>query len=136
MLETVLKDTYKALGTAVHWGWDERFNTALMVLQGDAAEALSQRVAENFEAVWDSESAKGASEEIRHLVTFLSGMRDAQRLHTRTLDGSTILFAALWPWVGNTHISYRLGVFQAYGTPDASKEAHRVLRNVFTPTTA
>ena len=132
MLEATLKKIYEQLGTSLRWGWDERFKTALMVLQGEAAEELSLRVTDEFDQVWSEESISGASSDIQHLVTYLSGLRDAQRLHTMILDDSVILFAALWPWAGNSHVSYRVGIFRAYVTPDLSEQAQQVVREIFT----
>ena len=105
MLEATLKKIYEELGTNLRWGWDERFKTALMVLQGDAAKQLGLRVSDIFDQVWSEENISDASSEIQHLVTYLSGLRDEQRLHTMILDDSAILFAALWPWAGNSHVS-------------------------------
>ena len=132
MLEDSLKQIYANLGTALRWGWDERFCTALMVLQGEAATELLAKVEDGFDKVWDESSIGDASEEMRHLVTYLSGLRDEQRLHTKFLDDSTILFTAIWPWVGKSHVSYRVGVFRAYATPDVAKEAHTTLKIIFT----
>jgi len=132
MLEETLKQAYQDLSTTMRWGWDERFSTALMVLQGEDADQLLLSVNEVFDQIWDEESVKEASEEIRHLVTYLSGLRDEQRLHTTILDDSTILFSAVWPWVGKSHISYRVGVFRAYATPEVSKEGNQVLKQIFT----
>lgn len=132
MLEDALKQVYADLGTALRWGWDERFCTALMVVQGEAAAELLVQVSDVFDQVWEESSVEQASEDIRHMVTYLSGLRDEQRLHTKILDDSTILFTAIWPWVGKSHISYRVGVFRAYATPDVSKEAHATLRTIFT----
>jgi len=132
MLEATLKKIYEQLGTSLRWGWDERFKTALMVLQGEAAEELSLRVTNEFDQVWSEESISGASSEIQHLVTYLSGLRDAQRLYTMILDDSVILFAALWPWAGNSHVSYRVGIFRAYVTPDLSEQGQQVVREIFT----
>ena len=134
MLEATLKKIYEELGTNLRWGWDERFKTALMVLQGDAAEQLGLRVSDIFDQVWSEESISDASSEIQHLVTYLSGLRDEQRLHTMILDDSAILFAALWPWAGNSHVSYRVGVFRAYGTPEESDASRKVVRDIFTST--
>ena len=132
MLEETLKQAYQDLSTTMRWGWDERFSTALMVLQGEDADQLLLSVNEVFDQIWDEESVKEASEDVRHLVTYLSGLRDEQRLHTTILDDSTILFSAVWPWVGKSHISYRVGVFRAYATPEVSKEGNRILREIFT----
>ena len=132
MLEATLKKIYEELGTNLRWGWDERFKTALMVLQGDAAKQLGLRVSDIFDQVWSEESITNASSEIQHLVTYLSGLRDEQRLHTMILDDSAILFAALWPWAGNSHVSYRVGVFRAYGTPEESDASRKVVRDIFT----
>lgn len=132
MLEDSLKQIYADLGTALRWGWDERFCTALMVVQGDAASELLDKVSDVFDQVWEESSVEQASEDIRHMVTYLSGLRNEQRLHTKILDDSTILFTAVWPWVGKSHVSYRVGVFRAYATPDVSKQAHAKLRAIFT----
>tara|TARA_Y100000589_G_scaffold67703_1_gene59346 strand:- start:87 stop:497 length:411 start_codon:yes stop_codon:yes gene_type:complete len=134
MLEATLKKVYEELGTNLRWGWDERFRTALMVLQGDAAEHLNTRVGEVFDQVWSEENISGASSEVQHLVTYLSGLRDAQRLHTMILEDSAILFAALWPWAGNSHVSYRVGIFRAYGTPEETDASRKVVRTIFTST--
>ena len=131
MLEATLKKMYQELGTNLRWGWDERFRTALMVLQGDAAQALCLRISDVFDQVWSEENLEDASSEIQHLVTYLSGLRDEQRLHTMILDDSAILFAALWPWAGNSHVSYRVGVFRTYATPDLTDAANKVVRAVF-----
>ena len=132
MLEATLKKIYEEMGTMLRWGWDERFRTALMVLQGDAAEGLSQRVADIFDQVWSEDSISEASSEIQHLVKYLSGLRDDQRLHTFILDDSAIVFVALWPWAGNSHVSYRFGVFKAYATPDLAEQVQRVVKDIFT----
>lgn len=134
MLESRLKKVYGELGTNLRWGWDERFRTALMVLQGEAADELSARVVDVFDQIWSEDSIEEASSEIQHLVTYLSGLRNEQRLHTMILDDSTIVFAALWPWAGNSHVSYRVGVFHAYATPELAKQAQTVVRGVFTST--
>ena len=134
MLEATLEKIYQELGTNLRWGWDERFRTALMVLQGDAAQELCLRMGDVFDQVWSEENLEDASSEIQHLVTYLSGLRGEQRLHTLILDDSAILFAALWPWAGNSHISYRLGVFRAYATPDSTDAAQKAVRAVFTST--
>jgi hypothetical protein len=132
MLEDVLKQVYVDLGTALRWGWDERFCTALMVLQGDEAAKLLVQVTDVFDEVWEESSVAQASEDVGHMVTYLSGLRGEQRLHTKILDDSTILFAAIWPWVGKSHISYRVGVFRAYATPDVSTQAQTILKTIFT----
>ncbi len=132
MLEATLKKLFGDLGTGLHWGWDERFRTALMVLQGDAADELSERMSEVFDQVWNEETITEASSEIQHLVTYLSGLRDEQRLHTLILDDSTIVYVALWPWAGNSHVSYRLGAFRAYATPEVSQQGQLAVRTVFT----
>ena len=132
MLEDCLKQIYADLGTSLRWGWDERFCTALMVLQGEDATDLLSKVDDLFDQVWRESSIGDASDDIRHMVTYLSGLRDEQRLHTKILDDSTILFTAIWPWVGKSHVSYRVGVFRAYATPDVAKEAHTTLKTIFT----
>ena len=40
MVQALLSETVEKLGTELQWGWDERWNTALMVIQGEAGQTF------------------------------------------------------------------------------------------------
>ena len=67
MLQDLLKETIEKLGTEIHWGWDERWGTALMVLQWTDGEEFVKRLAGIFEIVLDIGNIGSAGEDAKTL---------------------------------------------------------------------
>ena len=53
MAKALLTKTAEKLGTELQWGWDERWNSALMVLQGEEGQAFLLKLADVFGTMWD-----------------------------------------------------------------------------------
>ena len=128
MLQDLLKDTIEKLGTEIHWGWDERWGTALMVLQWTDGEEFLKRLDGVFEMVLDTGNIGSASEPAKALSESLGGLRAGQKLHTHAAGEGVMIYAAVWPWVGNSHMSIRIGV---HGHDDATNR--QSVRAVFAP---
>ena len=113
MIQSLLTETMEKLGTELQWGWDERWNTALMVVQGDAADEFVTKLESVFAHGFGADSIESADEGVQALAQNMGGLRAGQRLFAQVVSDGVWLYAACWPWVGNSHLSVRVGIYGA-----------------------
>ena len=132
MLEKVLRDARKALPTQRAWGWDKRYEAALLVTSPDNADPIRRALARILTDTWDESSLGNATQEVRKLALELQRVRPQQELFTKRIDNAQIVFAAYWPWRNNSHVSIRLGVFCVSGSTSAVAAARDLVKATFT----
>jgi len=125
MLDVLLTETAEKLGTDIQWGWDERWNTALMVLQGEDGSLFLTNLDDVFGSAWNVDNIASAEAAVQALAEDMGGLRAGQRLYSRSVDDGALLYAASWPWVGKSHLSIRIGVYGG--------DHNRSVRTVFAP---
>ena len=99
-----------------------------MVLQWSDGEAFLGQLEHVFAQVWKTASIDAAPSKVQTLAENFGGLRSNQALHTVPANEEIVLFAAIWPWVGNSHMSVRLGVCGGEETAN-----QQLLRSVFAP---
>jgi hypothetical protein len=125
MTQALLTETADKLGTELQWGWDERWNSALMVLQGDEGQAFLGKLSDVFGALWDHENIASAEQSVQALAQNMGGLRAGQKLYATVVEDGVVLYAASWPWVGNSHLSIRVGIYGG--------DHHLNVRTIFAP---
>ena len=125
MAKALLTETAEKLGTELQWGWDERWNSALMVLQGEEGQAFLLKLADVFGTMWDHENIATADQAVQDLAQNMGGLRAGQKLYASAIEGDAIMYAASWPWVGNSHLSIRVGI--------SGGDHHLSVRTIFAP---
>jgi hypothetical protein len=125
MVQALLSETVEKLGTELQWGWDERWNTALMVIQGEDGQNFLKKLGTVFSDEWSFENIEGASENVQALAQGMGGLRAGQKLFAAPAGEGVVMYAASWPWVGNSHLSIRIGIYGADHNLD--------VRNIFAP---
>ena len=125
MVQALLSETVEKLGTDLQWGWDERWNTALMVIQGEDGQNFLKKLDEVFAAEWNFDNIETADESVQALAQSMGGLREGQKLYASSAGDELVLYAASWPWVGNSHLSIRIGVYGADHNMD--------VRTIFAP---
>ena len=110
-----------AAGADLQWEWDGRFGCALATLKEDRREAVLTLLATHFpEGRWES-STIGTAPETVGAIAKAWGLRGGQALYTLDPAAEPLLFAAWWPWGGNTTFSLRIGL--KLGASDHDGEA-------------
>jgi hypothetical protein len=125
MTQALLTETAGKLGTELQWGWDERWNSALMVLQGEEGQAFLGKLADVFGDTWDHENITSAEQIVQTLAQDMGGLRAGQKLYSKAAEDGVVMYAASWPWVGNSHLSIRVGIFGG--------DHHLSVRTIFAP---
>ena len=125
MVQALLSETVEKLGTELQWGWDERWNTALMVIQGEAGQTFLTTLDSVFSAQWTCDNIQSADEGIQALAQSMGGLREGQKLFAMTASDGVWGYAASWPWVGRSHLSIRIGIYGADHNMD--------VRTIFAP---
>ena len=125
MVQALLSETVEKLGTDLQWGWDERWNTALMVIQGEDGQTFLATLEGVFTDKWTFENIESASEDVQALAQSMGGLREGQKLYAAAAGDGLVMYAASWPWVGNSHLSIRIGVYGADHNMD--------VRTIFAP---
>ena len=125
MVQTLLSETVEKLGTELQWGWDERWNTALMVIQGEDGQNFLTKLQSVFTDEWTTDNIEEASEGVQSLAQGMGGLRAGQKLFAAQAGDGLVLYAASWPWVGNSHLSIRIGIYGADHNMD--------VRTIFAP---
>ena len=125
MVKALLSETVEKLGTELQWGWDERWNTALMVIQGDDAQNFLTKLRTIFSDAWATDNIETASEAVQALAQGMGGLRAGQKLYSADAGDGVVMYAASWPWVGNSHLSIRIGIYGADHNMD--------VRTIFAP---
>ena len=64
MVQALLSETVEKLGTELQWGWDERWNTALMVIQGEDGQSFLGKLETVFSNEWNSDNIESADEAV------------------------------------------------------------------------
>ena len=113
-----------------HCEWDERFETALIVLTKDTTDALVFRMKSTFEACWEigGDEPEGQT---KALVESFLGLRAGQKLFTKVVNSELTLFGAYWPWAGNSQVSIRFGAFLPGGGEQEVQDLKNILKQVF-----
>ncbi|MBT6177218.1 MAG: hypothetical protein HOI23_08205 [Deltaproteobacteria bacterium] len=125
MAKALLTETVEKLGTELQWGWDERWNSALMVLQGEEGQAFLLKLADVFGTMWTHENIATADQGVQDLAQNMGGLRAGQKLYATAIEDGAIMYAASWPWVGNSHLSIRIGIYGG--------DHHLSVRTIFAP---
>lgn len=111
------------------WEWDGRFGCALAALKQDRQEAILALLATHFpEGRWESSSIGTAPERVAAIAKRW-GLRGGQALYAGDAAGDPLLFAAWWPWGGNTTFSLRIGL--DVGASANGVDAEATLRSCF-----
>lgn len=114
---------------ALTWEWDGRFGCALAALKEDRREAILALLATHFpNGRWESSTIGGAPERVGTIAKAW-GLRGGQALYTLDSTNDPLLFAAWWPWGGNTTFSLRIGL--NVGADAAGFDTEATLRDCF-----
>ena len=132
MLEDELKKIRKAMPDDRPWGWDKRYQTALLVTRPAGADEVRRLVGEVVDTSWSPGNLGSAPPEVKALVDHLKDLRPSQYLYTKTIDNGLVVYAAFWPWVGASHVSVRVGVFHAEDSQLEPASSIATLKAVFT----
>ena len=68
MVQALLSETVEKLGTDLQWGWDERWNTALMVIQGEEGQNFLIKLQGVFSDEWTMDNIETATEAVQSLA--------------------------------------------------------------------
>ncbi len=131
MLEEKLRSIAQNVKAPCTWGWDNRYHTLFLVVNQAQARRLQSQFHDVFDNNWaDKVAGDDVTESIEGLVKTLSGIREGQSLHCSSVEGGNLVFAALWPWIGQPMVSIRLGVFEP-SNAGAQPESLELLRTIF-----
>jgi len=126
----IISEVAASLQLPKHCEWDERFETALIVLSMDTTDALVTRMKSTFERCWEigGDEPEG---QIKALLESFSGLRAGQKLFTKVVNPELTLFGAYWPWAGNSQVSIRFGVFLPGGGEQEVQDLRNILKQSF-----
>jgi hypothetical protein len=93
------------------WQWDASFGTALVVFEKKNRELICLPLSQEFERCWDVSTLEQAPAAFFDYFRKRFGVVPGQEIYTAHEDRGPILFAVLWPWGDDCHISLRVGVF-------------------------
>ena len=118
------------VGTS-RWGWDRHYRSALIVTDAQTGGALYQEITKLLPEAWDGD--RPHPENIDKLIERLSGLRAAQRLHTKTFEEDNVIYGAYWPWENESLVSVRIGIMQLTPKLEATYEQQRLVCGIFSP---
>ena len=113
------------------WEWDKEFNTALVVFDKDDAELIYFPMIKEFDQQWDYFSIDDSSQQVKKYINSLFGIMPGQNIFTSTEVADMILFAAWWPWGGDSKISLRVGLLPLKEQASNKSENKRYLAKWF-----
>ena len=126
----IISEVAASLQLPNHCGWDDRYQTALIVLSMNKADELVSRMKSTFEACWEigGDAPEG---QVKALLESLSGLRTGQKLYTKVVNPELTLFGAYWPWAGDSQVSIRFGAFLQGGSEQEVQELREILKQKF-----
>ena len=92
-----------------------------MVVQGDDGPGFLTKLDAVFANEWNSDNIEGADEHVQALAQSMGGLRAGQKLFAAAAGDDLVIYAACWPWVGNSHLSIRIGIYGADHNMDVRK---------------
>ena len=131
MCDSQIVETFKKiqLPDYLEWGWDERFCSALLVIQNNFKDDLDKGVNKAYTDKWDASNFDKAPDNITKLIKHLCGIKPAQMIYSRTLDNGTLFFGAHWPWINSPLISFRVGAYNADWSYKKQLEKGKLIKN-------
>ena len=117
-----LNDTCTRIGLNIPpeyvWYWDERFNTATVVIDDTEKDLILFPITQEFERQWNIANIGDVPEPFFRYFKNVFGIIPGQKTFTSQTGDGTVLFAVWWPWGNGRKISLRVGLF----CPQSAKE--------------
>ena len=95
---------------AYNWELDARFSTPFVQLDIDDSDPVKESMSRIFDNQWDNTTIGNATVLEKSLARSLFGIEKEQLLFT-TVEDSTLIFCAWWPWGSNSKVSLRIGYY-------------------------
>ena len=107
-LETTCRSIFQQSRQILSWGWDDRFQAALLQFPVTAKDAVLSMLNSHFDAHWGSSNIDKAPEVVQVVCDNLGGIRDDQLLFATDTSQDALILAAYWPWQNGQTISIRI----------------------------